>query len=799
MKLLFSLLPAFILFPIAAQAGLDQGELKKIDAEIHSAISVGNIPGGVFHLESGKEKYRQVYGSRATLPKTEPMTEDTVFDAASLSKVMSTAPCIMLLAERGQLDLDAKVHTIIPEFLEGGVHEKPKDKSVTAEHRKAITVKHLLTHRSGLPPAISIRTENWWGHDTGVKKAILAGLIEKPDARFRYSDTNYIVLGEIVRRVSGKRQDEFAAENLFGPLKMKDTGYRTQADTDTKIAPTTTIGAYGIIRGEVHDPVARRMQGVAGHAGVFTTTEDVARYVRMLLNGGELEGVRVFKPETVIAMTTNQMPGSLGVKRGFGWDIESPFSYQRGERFPREGFGHTGWTGTSIWADPESKSFVIFMSNRNHPTEAGRIKDLRIKIGTLAGEAVGYKTKIPLATTGFPPNDSVAQTAADPPAGKVYNGIDTLAQDKFAALKGLKIGLITNHTGVNADHRATIDLLHEAEGVELKALFSPEHGIRGKLESDSIDDGKDPSTGLPIFSLYKTKGRKPTASQLKNLDALVFDIQDIGCRFYTYISTMGLCMEAAAEYGKKFVVLDRVNPISGVKVDGPIRSGEGNNFTAYHDIAVQHGMTVGELAQMFRAENKLEKLDLVVVPVKNWRRDMLFDETGLPWINPSPNMRSLTEAILYPGIGLLEFTNISVGRGTRTPFELIGAPWISEGELAGLLNEAELPGIRFTPIRFTPEASVYKNEDCGGIRFTITDRNAIRPIEVGMTIAEALQELYSGTFNLKEKGNVLLRHQPTLTGLLKKRDLKRIRKTWEPEFTQFLERRKKFLIYPSER
>ena len=793
MKLHFFLLPAFFLLPIVAQAELDEGKLLKIDAAVQTAINQGNIPGGVFRLESKGEKHQQVFGSRAKVPKIEAMTKDTIFDIASLSKVLSTAPSIVLLAERGKLDLDARVYTILPEFLEGGVHDSPKDKTVTAAHRKDITVKHLLTHRSGLPAGISIRTENWWGHDTGVGKAIRAGLIEKPDSRFRYSDTNYIVLGEIVRRISGQRLDEFAAENLFIPLKMEDTGYRPDFSPDSRVAPTTTIGAYGLIRGEVHDPVARRMQGVAGHAGVFSTMEDVSRFVKMLLNGGKLDGTRVFKKETVDLMLSNHMPDKLDMKRGLGWDISSPFSYQRGERFPREGFGHTGWTGTSIWADLASKSFVIFLSNRNHPTEAGRIKDLRIEIGTLAGEAVGYSEKVPL--TQFKTNDDdFTQVAADPPTGRVYNGIDTLVQSDFAALRGLKIGLITNHTGVNFEHRATIDLLNEADGVELKALFSPEHGIRGKLDQDSIDDGKDPTTGLPIYSLYKAKERKPTDSQIAGIDALVFDIQDIGCRYYTYVSTMGNCMEAAAKHGKKFVVLDRVNPIGGVKVDGPIRSGEGNDFVAYHDISIQHGMTVGELAKMFVAERKL-KLDLTVIPVKNWRRVMLFDETGLPWINPSPNMRSLTEAILYPGIGLLEFTNISVGRGTRTPFELIGAPWISEGKLVDELNSAGLEGIRFTPIRFTPDASVYKNEDCGGVRFTITDRNKISPIDVGLAIATAIHKRYPETYNLAEKGNILMRHQPSLNALLKSRSPQKIRKTWEPEFESFQKRRATFLIY----
>ncbi|MEO0413862.1 MAG: DUF1343 domain-containing protein, partial [Verrucomicrobiota bacterium] len=218
--------------------------------------------------------------------------------------------------------------------------------------------------------------------------------------------------------------------------------------------------------------------------------------------------------------------------------------------------------------------------------------------------------------------------------GQVSNGIDVLERNHFAQLAGLRVGLITNHTGINRNQTSTIDLLHQADNVTLVKLFSPEHGIRGVLDTDHIEDGKDRSTGLPVYSLYKSEDRKPTSSQLADIDTLVFDIQDIGCRFYTYISTMGLAMEAAAAHGKGFVVLDRVNPISGAAVDGPIRKGEGNDFIAYHDIPVRHGMTVGELAQMFNAERKLG-LNLTVIPVMGWSAHSYFDQTGLPWINPS--------------------------------------------------------------------------------------------------------------------------------------------------------------------
>jgi uncharacterized protein YbbC (DUF1343 family) len=526
------------------------------------------------------------------------------------------------------------------------------------------------------------------------------------------------------------------------------------------------------------------MEGVAGHAGLFGTARDVAAFARFFLKGKTEGGTALFHPDTLAKATTNRLPGSLGVARGLGWDISSSFASQRGEKFPLSGYGHTGWTGTSIWIDRDSKTFVILLSNRNHPSEDGKIKPLRARVGTLAAEAVGYTKPVP-APDAAP--DPPANTAAGDP-DRVLNGIDVLQRDGFALLRGLKVGLITNQTGINRERRSTIDLLAEAPEVELRALFSPEHGIRGLLDQDEIDDSTDATTGLPVYSLYKTEKRKPTAAQMKGLDALVFDIQDIGCRFYTYVSTMGLAMEAAKEAGIRFIVLDRVNPIGGVVVDGPVRTGKGNDFVAFHDIPVQHGMTAGELARMFNAERRVGAA-LTVVPVEGWNPAMRFDETGLPWVNPSPNMRSLTQAILYPGIGLVEFTNVSVGRGTPSPFEQIGAPWIHDGRLAQRMRFEKLPGVEVLPARFTPEASLYKGEDCAGVRFYLSDREVFRPLDLGIELMRALHEMHPATFSLGEKGNVLLRHQETLEAILDGKDRGAIRALWRPGLEEFLKRR----------
>ncbi|MEM6915643.1 MAG: exo-beta-N-acetylmuramidase NamZ domain-containing protein [Verrucomicrobiota bacterium] len=770
-------------------------KLDQIDEAIEASIAVGEIPGAVVWLESKGEIYHRAYGNRVVSPSRERMTKDTIFDVASLTKVLATTTAILHLAEGGRLDLDSPVHEILPEFLEGGIRPEPKDPEVQKSDRELITVKHLLTHQSGLPPGLYLSEKDFWGHDEGVRRAATIGLLERPETVFRYSDVNFILLGEIVARVSGQRLDEYTEAHLFGPLGMHRSGFLPTGAAQSQIAPTTDLEGFGLLRGLVHDPTARRMQGVAGHAGLFSTAADIATFLRVLMKAEPVSGIPILSPATVAAATSNQLSETIGVKRGLGWDIGSRFAYQRGEKFPLDGYGHTGWTGTSIWVDPASESFLILLTNRNHPSEEGRIRDLRIAVGTLAAEAVGYTEAVPLSSqTSKLDEESFVQTAAGE-SGLVLNGVDALERDGFEELQGLRIGLITNQTGISRTRRSTIDLLASAEEVDLRALFSPEHGIRGVLEQDSVDDTRDAATGLPVFSLYKTESRKPTSEQLAGLDALVFDIQDIGCRFYTYISTMGLAMEAAAENDLRFIVLDRINPIGGVVVDGPIRSGEGNDFVAYHSIPVQHGMTVGELAMMFNEERGVGA-DLTVVPLVGWNPSMTFEDTRLPWVNPSPNIRSATQAKLYPGVGLIEFTDISVGRGTRSPFEHIGAPWIHEGKLARELERENIPGVAFFPTRFTPDASVFVNEDCGGVRFVITNRKTFRPIDLGIALMRVLYASHPDTFNLEEKGNVLLRHAATIEKVLAGEEIAEIREGWGEDFDDFLKRREEFLLYP---
>jgi uncharacterized protein YbbC (DUF1343 family)/CubicO group peptidase (beta-lactamase class C family) len=685
----------------------------------------------------------------------------------------------MLLVERGRVNLDSPVQWYIQEFTGGG--------------KEKITVRQLMTHTSGFRGDIETKSD-WHGRSTAIQKACEEKLESDPGTAFKYSDINFFVLGEIVQRVSHMPLEDFVTREIYRPLKMKDTGYLPPKSKMNRIAPTEVVQGKPY-RGVVHDPTARHMGGVAGHAGLFFTASDLARYARMLLNEGTLDGVRIFKPETVRLMTSVQTPPSLNVRRGLGWDIDSGYSGPRGALFPLGSYGHTGWTGTSLWIDPFSRSFVIFLSNRNHPDESGNVSRVRHTLGTLAAEAIADFdfSNVPGALAARPStreNVSEFKTRQNKaPGAHTLDGIDVLAKENFRPLKGLRIALVTNHTGHDRDRNPTIDLLKNAPGVDLKALFSPEHGIRG-AKDENVEDSTDEKTGLPVYSLYG-KRRKPTAEQLQDIDALVFDIQDIGCRFYTYTSTLGLTIEAAGELGKKYFVLDRANPINGVQVQGPIMSGK-SSFVGFHTVPLRYGMTIGELAQMFNAERH-SKADLTVIQLQNWKRTAWFDETGLPWTDPSPNMRNLTEAILYPGIGLLE-SALSVGRGTDTPFEVVGAPFINDLKFAEELNSAGLPGVRFVPIRFTPIASVFKNKACGGVYIVLTDRDHCDVVDIGIQMAIILRHDYPEQFELDKIKHLLL-DEPTLEAIKKGDALQAIHQSWAPAQKNFEQRRAKFLLY----
>ena len=794
-----------------AAVDLSAQKLSQIDGVVEQEIAQHHLPGAVVLVaRNSRVAWRKAYGARALEPARETMTTDTIFDLASLTKVVATATSIMILVERGKVRLNDPLSKFVPE--------------IKGEGKERITIEQLLTHRAGYAPDFNLK-EQWSGYDEAINRLIKEPLQNPPGARFVYSDINYIALGEVVHRASGLTLDEFARRNIFVPLGMRDTGFRPNAGLRGRIAPTekrrgqlaylgdsgANAGAEGErwLRGEVHDPTSYRMGGVAGHAGLFSTADDLAIYCQMILNGGTYGGARILGPLTVAEMIRPRLVSETGWTRGLGWDINTSFTTNRGDLFPLGSFGHTGFTGTSIWIDPASKMFVIFLSNRVHPDGKGDVGPLRGRVASIAAGAVTDLAMVGRARLELSQyyesltrdlgrfivsRDQVI--AISPAAGnvaeaKVLTGIDVLERDGFKQLAGMRIGLVTNQTGRDRAGRATIDVLNKAPGVKLAALFSPEHGIRG-IADEKISDAKDEQTGLPIYSLYG-ETRRPKPEQLKDLDAIVYDIQDIGTRFYTYISTLGYVMEEAARAHVPVFVLDRPNPIGGVEVEGPVADADKLSFTAYHMIPVQHGMTIGELARLYNQERKIG-CDLRVIQMEGWQRSMRFDETNLTWTNPSPNMRSLTEATLYPGVGLLETTNVSVGRGTDTPFELIGAPWIDEQQFAAYLNNRRIQGVRFVPVRFTPKSSVFKSEECRGINVIITDRARFRSVATGLEIAVALRKVYPSQWKVDDYLRLLVNAE-AIAHLKRGETAAEVSASWAAALARFREARRQSLIY----
>ena len=729
----------------APSAGFDVAALNRIDDVVADAIKARQLPGAVVVVGRGDQvAFRKAYGQRALQPSAEPMTLDTIFDLASLTKVVATTPSVMMLVEQGRIRLTDPVASFIPEFSKYG-----KDR---------ITVRDLMTHMSGLRPDVDLG-DPWVGSQEAIRLATEEVLTQPPGRRFVYSDINYFLLAEIVSRVSKQPFQEFVQQHLFKPLGMRDTLFTPPAALLPRIAPTQPCTPYGwpcdgpdmkMLRGVVHDPTARRMGGVAGHAGLFSTAADLTIYARMLLGGGAVGQTRVLAPLTVARMTSPATPAGEPNVRGLGWDLDSSYSANRGELLPLGSFGHTGFTGTSIWVDPATRVFIIFLSNRVHPDGRGDVTPLRARVATIVGSALVDVPANNAVRMAFnrQPFDSQTPAVAPPAQATVMSGIDVLRANGFKELAGLRIGLVTNHTGRARDGAATIDLLAAAPNVKLTALFSPEHGIRGILDA-TVPSSRDEKTGLPIHSLYGTAAqRRPTDETLAGIDAIVIDLQDIGMRFYTYMTTMAYVLEEAAARKIKVFVLDRPNPIGGVAIEGPVLDEAAVGFTGYLPaMPIRHSLTLGELARLFNGEKKIGA-DLTVVAMRNWRRDAWFDETGLPWINPSPNMRNLHQATLYPGIGAFESTNISVGRGTDAPFEQVGAPWIDGTRLADHLNARQIPGARFYPIRFTPTASKFSNEECQGVFIVVTDRNTLRPVRLGVELASALTKLFPGKLEI---------------------------------------------------
>ena len=778
--------PAAMAEPVVApeELGMDAAALDRIDAIVQENIEAGNFPGAVVCVGRGnKIGFLRAYGDRQTEPSVEKCTPDTLYDLASVSKVTSTAIATAILVERGKIEYDDRITRFFPEFGQNG--------------KENVTVRDCLTHVSGLTPDNSIKDYIGFNRQEILDNICKLGLRTAPGEAFAYSDVGFITMGYVIEKVTGMSQDEFVRKNIYLPLGMADTGYNPNDEQKKRAAPAEkrTPEDENWIKGEVHDPRAYAMDGIAGHAGNFSTAPDLAILGSMLLGRGTYVPANApDKPVKIMSEDTfRQMTEALAIPRGIrsrGWDKRSPYSGNRAVLMSPQAIGHSGFTGTSFWIDPGLDLYVIFLGNRLHPDGKGDYVGMCGKIGQIALDSIRVKTDAEQAAN-FVKNSVYVSLNAQGDA--TFAGADVLARDVWELLKERKcrVGLLTNQTGLLRDGARLPKAMQDA-GVNMTTLFSPEHGLYGALDQANIDDAKDPETGLRVYSLYG-ETRRPTPEMLKDVDVFVFDIQDVGVRFYTYISAMCSAMQACADQGKKFVVLDRPNPIGGVKVDGPWLDPGRESYVAFFPMPIQHGMTVGEIALMFANRYNLD-LDLTVVPCENWKRDMFFDQTGLTWVNPSPNMRSLAEALLYPGIGIPEFTNISVGRGTDTPFEVVGAPWIDGEALAKKLADSGVEGVAIEPIKFTPTASKCEGEECSGVKMTVTDPVKLDAVKLGVALMSTLASDYADKWETKN-ANTLLLNNETLEAIRAGKSVKEIAPTWKADLDRFLEERANYLIY----
>jgi uncharacterized protein YbbC (DUF1343 family)/CubicO group peptidase (beta-lactamase class C family) len=750
---------------------------------VEEAIRSDKTPGAVVLVgHRGRVVYRQAFGSRTLEPNKLPMTIDTIFDLSSLTKVVATAPAVIQLVEKGKIRLQDPVVNYWPEFKAHG--------------KDLITVHQLLTHYSGLRAGMDLQSKGS-GYSSAMTQIAAERLASIPGTQFLYSDLNFIILGELVSRVSGQPLDVYCAENIFTPLGMKDTGFRPGESRPSRLAHTQykkrETGKK--LWGEVHDLTAFLMGGVAGHAGLFSTGDDLAVFAQVFLDGGAAKEARILSPLSVRKMTTPQNPPDKTVLRGLGWDIDSPIFSSRGELLPIGSYGHAGYTGTSIWIDPVSQTYIILLTNRVHPGGQGDVVSLRSQVASCVAAALGPDDTARILSSGRSLTGRhellKSFTGQGLRNGRVQTGSDVLAANQFAPLAKKRVGLITNHSGLDSKGRRTIDLLFKAPKVKLVSIFTPEHGPAG-LADTKVPSSTDSATGLPIHSLYG-ESKRPTEKALADLDALVFDIQDVGARFYTYLTTLGYALESAAEKGKDFYVLDRPNPITGLSVQGPVLDARLRSFAGYFPMPVRYGMTIGEAAQMFNAENKIGA-NLHVLKMQGYQRADWFDETGLMWVNPSPNLRTLAQATLYPGVAMVEGANVSVGRGTGTPFELVGAPWIDSRDLAGYLNKRRIQGVRFVPVQFAPAGHQYENRTCQGVQIVLLDRQALDSPAMGVEIAGALFQLYPKNFQI-DKTIHSIGSPEVLKALKEGKDPQWIFLRWQSSLQEFIELRSKYLLY----
>jgi uncharacterized protein YbbC (DUF1343 family)/CubicO group peptidase (beta-lactamase class C family) len=645
---------------------------RALDREIEKAMEDGEMSGASLLVGRGPDiLYQRVYG-HSDITTQEPLSHEHLFDAASLTKPLVTAMSILLLAQDGLIDLDA-----------------PLTKYLALPWKVSPTVSQLLSHHGGLRPVVS---------EEGLPDSLMdVELAHPPGEQFVYSDVGYMLLGRLVEKQSGMPLDEFYQSRVLEPLDLKTATFHPD--------PALCVPTFDVEPGTVHDPRARRLQGVAGHAGLFAN----ARGIHQQLVGTS----RLLTPEWRSLLFRPCQGG-----RTLGLDQETRLSSARGERFsPLTSAGHTGFTGTSFWWDEPTGIHVVLMTSRLHPDNEGNVIPLRKAIATRVGDHL-------LGTM-------------------VQTGLDRIVDSEFEQLEGKRVGFVVNQTSRDRFGRHLTELLPVDPDFELVSLFTPEHGLLG-VRDEKIEHGFHQGLKVPIFSLYG-ETREPKEEWFRDIDVLVFDLQDVGVRYYTYISTLQACLEVAERTSTQVIVLDRPNPLGGVVVDGQLA--REFSFIACDALPTVHGMTIGEVGLYL---NRKIGADLQVFKMVGWRRDMLWRDTGLALFSPSPNLAELEAIELYPVLGQLEWCDLSVGRGTRSPFRVIGAPYIKDPtSLAKDLNSSLGPELRFQPRYFVPTSSKYEGQLCGGLEVSLQGVLE-RPAECGVALAGALQAHYPQHFKMSD-------------------------------------------------
>ncbi len=713
-------------------------------------------------------------GHASLIPKKKRMKKDQVFDLASLTKVVATTPSILQLWDAGLVELDAPVSKYLPEF--------------DTPDKRAITLRHCLTHTAGFPP-FRAYYQTLEGRSAYLKAIAAEPLAYKTGAERRYSDLGFIVLGLVVEKVSGVSLDQFTRDRIFGPLEMNQTCYLPTGNlkngSPSRYASTEKCPwRKRVMTGVVHDENAYAIGGVSGHAGLFSTASDLERFGQMLLGRGEFDGVRILSPEAIAQINVCQAP-RVAPQAGLGWLLKTERESVAGFLASPRSFGHTGFTGTSFWVDPDNQVLALLLTNAIHPS--------REKASSAPVRLAFHRT--------------VSEATHSPNPPSVQTGLDVLESDDFRPLWDKRIAIVTNQTGINAAGKHIVELMVHHPRLRVTALFGPEHGFTGSASAGAqVADSQ--AFGIPVHSLYGDK-HKPDPKLAADFDVMVFDMQNVGARFYTYIWTLFYVQQFCAETGKTLYVLDRPNPLGGLVVEGPVLDESVSSFVGLKPIPIRHGLTMGELARLYNQQGWLGpnlQARVEVIPLRGWKRSMSFQETGLNWVPPSPNIPTPETAWVYPGTCLFEGVNWSEGRGTLQPFLNVGGPNLDAPEMCRKLNAIGLAGVTFLPTHFTPETIEgkapnprFKGQLCQGVFVRVNDPTRFSPVAAGVALLQVFHRAYPQQHTWRKgmfdhlAGNTRLREQIEAGD-----SLDTIIESWRPDLERFKIQRQKALLYETE-